>query len=104
MLHLAREQNRACMLRAFLKPRFYSECIPLHEDSAGGQSLAENPRSSSRSTHIDVRCHFTQDLVKTGKVSVDFVDSKGQHADVLTKTLGLQSFSDHGHVFMNLAN
>ena len=78
-------------------------CLPLHpktsgasikffEDSQGAKTLIENPLSSARSKHIDVRLHFIRYLTRTRKISVEYVASAEQHADVLTKALSRTNF------------
>ena len=60
----------------FLKPRLVlgrevEYDIVLYEDNEGAKALAENPLSSGRSKHIDVRWHFTRDLVRSGAVRIE---------------------------------
>ena len=50
----------------------------------------ENPLSSARSKHIDVRFYFIRDLFRTLKISVEYVASAEQHADILTTALSSQ--------------
>ena len=45
------------------------------EDNQGAKELIENPLSSARSKHIDVRFHFIRDLFRTRKISVEYVAS-----------------------------
>ncbi|CAM9757375.1 unnamed protein product, partial [Sphacelaria rigidula] len=57
----------------FMRPQTVSECgedqgIILYEDNDEAKALAENPLSSERSKHIDVRYHFIRELVGVGKV------------------------------------
>ena len=53
----------------------------------GAKALIENPLSSARRKHIDVRFYFIRDLFRRGMISVEYVKSVDQHADILTKTL-----------------
>ncbi|CAB1104504.1 unnamed protein product [Ectocarpus sp. CCAP 1310/34] len=71
------------LLRPSAKPRK----IDVFEDNEGAIALAENPLSSSRSKHIDVRHHFLRNLTEEGVIEVTHVPSKEQHADILTKAL-----------------
>ena len=63
--------------------------IVLYEDNEGAKALAENPLSSGRSKPIDVRWHFIWDLVRSGVVRIEHVDSEWQCADILTKPPGV---------------
>ena len=60
--------------------------------------MAENPLSSARSKHIDVRFHFVIDLLRA-KIDMQFVASEEQHADILTKFLAAAPFKSHRRFF-----
>ena len=47
--------------------------------------LIEKPLSSARSKHIDARFHFIRDMFRTRTISVEYVESAEQHADIFTK-------------------
>ena len=49
----------------FMQPQRKEFCIPVtvFEDNQGAIQLANNPRSSQNSKHIDVRHHFLRELV-----------------------------------------
>ena len=52
-----------------------------------------NPVLHSRTKHIDIRHHFIRDLVEKGLISLKFVPTKNQLADILTKALDYERFS-----------
>ena len=54
------------------------------EDNQGTKTLIENPLSSARCKHIDIHFHFNRTLFKACKISVEYVASAEQHADILT--------------------
>ncbi|CAM9308868.1 unnamed protein product [Sphacelaria rigidula] len=74
--------------------------IVLYEDNEGAKALADNPLSSGRSKHIDVRWHLIRDLVRTGAVRIVHVDSEWQHADIFTKPLPYTLFNRHRRALM----
>lgn len=81
--------------------RFLSElkkerpaCFPLFMDNKSAISLAKNPVFHDRSKHIDVRFHFIRECVENRQVEVEFVDTDGQLADLLTKALGRVRFTE----------
>ena len=76
----------------FLMPSLGSPSIGVFEDNKGAIDLAKNPLSSSNSKHIDVRYHFLRKLVGTGDLSVTYLRTDDQHADILTKAIGKESF------------
>lgn len=54
--------------------------------SQGVIALAKNAGYNSRTKHIDIKHHFTRENMENGKVQVDYVDTKNQLTDLLTKT------------------
>ena len=62
------------------------------EDNQWTKAVFENPLSYARSKHIGVRFHFIRELFK---ISVEYVASAEQHADILTKALSRANFRYH---------
>ena len=79
----------------FLRPSKKPRKIDVREDNSGAIALAENPLSSCRSKHIDVRHRFLRNLTEEGVIEVTHVPSKEQHADILTKALPRDLFEVH---------
>ena len=52
---------------SFIAPETSGASIKVLEDNQGAKALIENPLSSARSKHIDVRYHFIRDLFRTRK-------------------------------------
>ena len=88
---------------SFIAPETSGASIKVLEDNQGAKALIENPLSSARSKHIDVRYHFIRDLNRTRKISVEYVASAEQHADILTKALSGANLMYHRNHLMNLA-
>ena len=87
----------------FVQPHLSGRAIDMYEDYEGAKALAENPQGSHRSKHIDVRFHFLRGLVRLGQVTIHSVASAEQHADILTKPLGRETFRRHRDFLMNLS-
>ena len=62
-----------CGFRIPAEPHLRGKPIVVFEDHEGAKALAENPLSSARSRHIDVRYHYIRGLVRCGKVKLNFV-------------------------------
>ena len=88
---------------SLIAPEASGASIKVLEDSQGAEALIENPLSSARSKHIFVCFHFIRDLFRTRKISVEYVASAEQHADILTKTLSRTNFQYHRKRLMNLS-
>ena len=71
--------------------------IKVLEDNQGAKALIENTLNSDRGKHIDVRFHSICDLFRTREISVEYVASTEQHADILTKALSRANFQYHHH-------
>lgn len=56
-------------------------------DNAAAQKLIQNPTFHRRSKHIDIKFHYTRDLVKQKLIDVKHVSSQLQLADILAKPL-----------------
>ena len=50
--------------------------IELFEENGGVIAVAENPLSSGKGKHIDVRGHFIRDLAKTKVIAVTHVETE----------------------------
>ena len=56
-------------------------------DNQAALYIASNPMFYERTKHIEVDCHFIKKKIMSGCIITSFVNSKGQLADVLTKSL-----------------
>ena len=61
--------------------------IPIKCDNTSAINLSKNPIQHSRTKHIDIRHHFLRDYVQNGDISLEFVDTNNQLADIFTKPL-----------------
>eukprot|EP00873_Tetraselmis_striata_P018760 jgi/Tetstr1/439024/TSEL_027516.t1 len=59
----------------------------VYEDNQGAVKLANNPMASHRTKHIDIKHHYTRDLVDAGTISVTPIATTKMLADGLTKAL-----------------
>jgi hypothetical protein len=47
-----------------------------------------------RSKHIDTRYHYIRDCIEDGTVTVEYIGTEDQLADILTKALGRVQFQN----------
>ena len=87
----ARDGVKGAVL-SFIAPETSGTSIKVLEDNQRDKALIANPLSSVRSKHIDVRFHFIRDLFRTRKISVEYVASAEQHADIPTEALSRANF------------
>jgi hypothetical protein len=62
-------------------------------DNQAAAEIAKNDVSNDRSKHIDARYHFVRNLIKTKDISVEWVPTDKQLADIFTKGLAKPKFS-----------
>ena len=61
--------------------------IPIFYDNASVINITKNPVQHSRTKYIEIRYHFIRDHVLKNDISIEFVDSLNQLADIFTKLL-----------------
>ncbi|KAE9286444.1 hypothetical protein PF008_g26661 [Phytophthora fragariae] len=59
----------------------------IYEDNQGAMALAKNVGYQARTKHIDIRYHFIREKVVSNEVELEYVDTKNQLADFMTKGL-----------------
>ena len=78
--------------RGLLKELQISGAIPEHAtliyaDNQRAINLANNPTFQKRSKHINIRYHYTRDLIKQGEIKLAYRSTHDMIADGLTKPL-----------------
>ena len=66
--------------------------VELRVDSKSALALAKNPVFHERSKRIRVRYHFIRGCLEEGSIKASYINTKDQHADLLTKPLGRIKF------------
>ncbi|KMQ85184.1 integrase core domain protein [Lasius niger] len=65
----------------------------LYVDNQGALKIVENQEHHRRTKHIDVRYHLIRDHTMKKDITVDYVPSEEQLADILTKRLPRDTFT-----------
>lgn len=69
--------------------------ITLLVDSQSAIQLVKNPVFHSRTKHIDVRFHYIRERYQEKLFNLEYINTKDQLADILTKPLVRQLFQHH---------
>lgn len=67
----------------------------LYVDNQSAIHIAKNPEKHKRLKHIDLRYHFIRDKVNSGIVSLEYIGTAEQIADLFTKPLPKIIFQKH---------
>ena len=67
------------------------EATQVWEDNQGAIALASNAGCHARTKHVDIRHRFICESMERSPIKVDYVDTKHQLADVLTKGVGTKT-------------
>nr|CAN82347.1 hypothetical protein VITISV_040746 [Vitis vinifera] len=70
------------------------EHVPIKCDNTSAINISKNPVQHFRTKHIDIRHHFLRDHAQKGDITLEFVSTKDQLADIFTKPLSEEQFVD----------
>jgi hypothetical protein len=70
----------------------YDEPIPIYCDNTSVINISNNPVMHSKTKHIPMKYHFLQEKVAKKNIRVEYVGTKEQVADILTKPLPMEAF------------
>jgi hypothetical protein len=65
--------------------------IVIKSDNTAAQILAKNPENHEKAKHIDTKYHLIRDEVEKKRIALEYVDSRNNIADLLTKPLPIQA-------------
>lgn len=61
--------------------------IEIMEDNQGAIAFMKNNSNKGRSKHIDIRVFFVKDLIKSKTISIQYIPTETNFADIFTKPL-----------------
>jgi len=68
------------------------KAIVVKIDNQSAIKLILNPEFHKRSKHIDIRYHFVREKYSSGDIKIEYVCSRNQLTDILTKALSRNLF------------
>jgi hypothetical protein len=86
---LAAAAQEALWLRNLLKGMNVQQtnATTIYEDNQGCIKLTKATKDHARTKHIDIRHHFTRDLIEQNQISIEYCPTEEMVADALTKAL-----------------
>ena len=68
--------------------------LPLLCDNESAIRIAHNPVLHGKTKHIEIRYHFIRDHVANEDISLSYINTKDQLADIFTKPLDEKRFKE----------
>ena len=68
------------------------EHLTIYCDNTSAINISKNPVQHSRTKHIEIRHHFIRELVEDGILTLEFIHTDDQKADLFTKPLDSKRF------------
>ena len=65
----------------------FFEHVSIKCDNTSAINISKNLVQHSRTKHIEIRHHFLRDHAQKGDITLEFVSTKNQFADIFTKPL-----------------
>lgn len=87
---LTEAAKEAVWLRNFLSELdipLHTDKIKIRVDNQSAIKLSVNPEFHARTKHIELRHHYVRELVEDGQVELEYINTKENIADMLTKGL-----------------
>jgi hypothetical protein len=69
------------------------KAIPIYGDNQGSIFIGSNPVQERRTKHIDIRYHYVRQCIEDKQVELMFIEGSNNPADMFTKNLGINKFS-----------
>jgi hypothetical protein len=73
-------------------PNNSSLSVPLYCDNKSAIAMGKNDIMHNRSKHIDIKYHFIREQIEKGTISIQWISTQQQIADIFTKTLAPRNF------------
>ena len=68
------------------------DTMVVYYDNFSTINISKNPVQHSKTKHIEIRYHFIRDLVERKIVTLEYIPTKCQNADIFTKPLDRSKF------------
>ena len=80
------------MQKLLLSYGIYQEHLTIYCDNTSAINISKNLVQHSQTKHIEIRHHFIQELVEDGTLTLKFIHTDDQKADLFTKPFDRKRF------------
>jgi hypothetical protein len=87
MMALMQEAAEVGVLPAAEVPKVHCKVF---EDNSGAIEIARLPKMRPRTKHLNIKYHHFRDQVARGRITIQFVPTEDQIADMLTKPVSIE--------------
>jgi transposase InsO family protein len=94
--------KQALYLRNILQEIGYTESIKLLSDNQATIHWLTGSKSTPRLKHVDVSYHFVREMIANNTLSVEYITTEQQTADIMTKALPKALFEKHRDAMMGV--
>jgi transposase InsO family protein len=86
---LSKAVEEAIYLRTLLSELQWDQesATDIYQDNNGSRFMATNEANTKTSKHIEIRYHYSRDMVKKGHVNIRYLETTKMPADMLTKPI-----------------
>jgi hypothetical protein len=85
-----------------MKVSISDDNVLIQVDNQGAINLARNPVHHQRSKHIDIKYHFIRSEIQVGIISLKYVPTEDNIADVFTKPASKGTLEKFKHFMLGL--
>jgi len=77
------------------------QATTIREDNKVAILIAKNLKQPKAAKHIEVRYHFIRECLERKEISLEYIETGSQLADIMTKPLGRTLFEKHRGSLLN---
>ena len=78
-----------------------NQSIPIYGDNQGSIETSQHSTDFNRTKHIAIKDFFVREHMNNGDVTIEYIPTDENLADLLTKPLGTQKFKSFTSMLMN---
>ena len=73
----------------------------IYEDNQACIQMVKNQSMNAKTKHLDIKLHFCRDVISTYGIGLEYIETKNQLADGLTKIIGEKQLQNLAKLFFS---